>query len=50
MTGIRTVCIKNVAQYCCIVAVLLYTMNDRDEKNVHQRCGSIELALLLLYY
>jgi len=30
---------KNFAQCSCIVAVLLGTMNERDKKNVHQRCG-----------
>jgi hypothetical protein len=47
MTGIRNVCTKTVAQYSCIVAILLSTMNDRDQKNVHQVCGLIDFAVLL---
>jgi len=47
MAGIRNACTKIVAQYSCIVAVLLSTMNDRDKKNVHQVCGSIDFAVLL---
>jgi hypothetical protein len=34
MTEIRNVCTKNVAQYSCIFAVLLSTMNDKDKKCV----------------
>jgi len=47
MTGIRNACTKIVAQYSCIVAVLLSTLNDRGKKNVHQVCGSVDFAVLL---
>ena len=50
MTGIANVCSKNVSQYSCIFAVLLSTMNDRNEENVHQGCGSIDFVVLVLYY
>jgi len=47
MTGLRNVCTKNAAQYSCIVAVLLSTMNDRDMKNMHQGCSSRDFVVLL---
>jgi hypothetical protein len=50
VTEIKNVCIKNVAQCSCIFAVLLSTMNDRDEGKLHQGCGSIDFAVLVLYY
>jgi hypothetical protein len=45
----KFVCTKKVAQYNCIVAVLLSTMNGRDEKNAHQSYGSIDFLVLLLH-
>jgi hypothetical protein len=47
MTGIRNVYTKTVEQYSCNVAVLLSTINVRDQKNVHLVCGSIDFAVLL---
>ena len=40
-------CIKNVTQCSCTVAVLLSKMNDMDKKNVYQECGSIDFTVLL---
>lgn len=46
MTKIGSVCTKNVAQYSCIVAVLLSIMNERDEK----MCIKVMALYIFLYY